>query len=193
MTKAQLPDPIPGELESKNFRFEVLEPKHVQLDYQALMSSQDYLQRWSNSSWPEDNFSIEDNLKDLEWHYEEFKGNFAFTYTILNPDRTKCLGCIYIRPTDSIRNLQPEERTILQFSPYFCSYWVIDEIRQTNLSQEIFTAIKNWIKKDWMPSCQLFTSNLEIPEQLKVYQDNGFEVLLELHLPHRYQLFWTEK
>jgi hypothetical protein len=192
-TEAQIPDQIPEKFESPAFHFEVLEPKHVKLDYQALMSSRDYLRRWSNSSWLEDNFSIADNLNDLEWHFEEYKGKFAFTYTILNDSGDKCLGCIYIRPTESIRNLKSEEREILAFSPYFCSYWVIDEIRQKKLSQDIFSAINNWIKKDWMVSNMLYTCNLEIPEQATVFQNNGFEILLQLQIPHRYQIFWVEK
>ena len=193
MNKIQLPDPIPNKFVSTAFHFEVLEPKHVQLDYQALMSSQNYLRRWSNSTWPEDNFSVEDNLKDLEWHYEEFKGKFAFTYTILDKSGNKCLGCIYIRPTGSIRNLKPDEIELLEFSAYFCSFWVIDEIRNTNLGQEIFTSIKNWIKNDWSYARMLYTSNLEIPDQQTLYQENGLELILELRNKNRYQLFWTEK
>lgn len=186
-----LPDPIPTHFESAGFQFEVLHPGHVDLDYQALMASKDFLRRWSNSSWPEDTFTIQDNLNDLEWHYDEFKEKTAFTYTILNLEKNHCLGCIYIRPVASLLSISPEELSRLAAFHFFVSYWVIDSIRDTALENQIFSTLYEWLQTDWHFPTPLFTSNHNIQEQNKFYQYFQFAVYLEIKLNERYQLFWT--
>jgi hypothetical protein len=190
MTEFILPDPVPEFLESEEFCFEVLHPKHVALDYQALMKSKDFLRRWSNGAWPEDHFKVEDNLIDLEWHFEEFKEKTAFTYTILNHDRTLCLGCIYIRPVTSIQSLAPEEMAKLEPFHFFISYWVITDFRNTQLENEIFTAIHDWLLTTWQFQSVLFVSNSQIPEQNEIYLHNQLELFLELQKKNRHQQFW---
>src|SRR5205814_962443 len=67
-------------------------------DYEAVMSSADMLRRWSQSSWPSDEFTPEDNRKDLERHEREHAAREAFTFTVLDLGRARCLGCVYLAP-----------------------------------------------------------------------------------------------
>lgn len=191
MKDFQLPDPIPEYIEQDSFCFEVLHPKHVELDFKALMNSKDFLRRWSNSPWPEDHFTVEDNLIDLEWHYAEFMEKIAFTYTILDQFKTNCLGCIYIRPVTSISSLSPEEKAKLDPLQFFISYWVITDIRNTQLENEIFIAIRDWLQRDWKFQSVLFVSNSQIPEQNEIYLNNQMKLVLELEEKKRHQQFWT--
>lgn len=190
MTVFKLPDPIPESLEHQKFYFEVLHPKHVELDYQALMKSQDFLRRWSISDWPEDDFKVEDNLLDLEWHFEEFQEKTAFTYTILNQDKSQCLGCIYIRPIASLKSLSQKELDKLVPFHFFVSYWVITEIRNTHLEAQIFTMLLHWLLTTWQFGSVLFVSNSLIPEQNEVYHNNQMELFFDLQVKNRYQKFW---
>ena len=191
MKKISLPEPIPSELIKNQFNFEVLHPKHVALDYLALMKSKDFLRRWSNSPWPEDHFKVEDNLIDLEWHYEEFKEKTAFTYTILNQEKASCLGCIYIRPVSSIPSLSPKVKAKLDPFLFFISYWVITDIRKTQLENEIFIAIRDWLLSEWKFQLVLFVSNTQIPEQNEIYRNNQMELFWELEEKKRHQQFWV--
>ncbi len=191
MTDFKLPDPIPEYKERKEFCFEVLHPKHVALDYQALMKSKEFLRRWSNSTWPEDHFKVEDNLIDLEWHYEEFKEKTAFTYTILNQDKNQCLGCIYIKPVTSMTKLSAEERLLLEPFHFFTIYWVITDIKNTQMENKIFNTIRDWLLNDWRFQAVLFVSNSQIPEQNAIYRNNQMELFLDLQEKNRHQLFWV--
>jgi hypothetical protein len=186
----QLPDLIPEYFEHKGFCFEVLHPKHVELDFQALMKSKDFLRRWSNSLWPEDHFTVEDNLFDLEWHYAEFMEKIAFTYTILDQFKINCLGCIYIRPISSISSLSPVEKAKLEPFQFYISYWVITEIRNTQLEYEIFNGIRDWLRRDWKFQSILFVSNSQIPEQNEIHRNNQMVLFLELEEKKRHQQFW---
>ncbi len=186
-----LPDPIPTHIAGADFWFEVLHPHHVKLDFDAVMESKEFLRRWSNSSWPEDEFRLEDNLRDLEWHFEEFKELTAFTYTILNHSKTRCWGCIYIRPVESIQSLTQNDLSKLQPYQFFVSYWVIPEIRNTPVETQVFTTLLDWLLTKWQFPSVLFASNRQIPEQNKLYQNNKMALYLEIEANIRYQLFWT--
>ena len=70
----------------------------ARFDCEAVMDSREYLRQWEQSTWPEDDFTVADNQSDLvdleRWNSE----NLAFTYTILDPSESRCLGCVYILP-----------------------------------------------------------------------------------------------
>ena len=90
--------PVPATLLTDAFLLEPLTPVHTALDHAALMESKQFLRRWSGSPWPADDFSLADNRADLAEHDEEHRRRVAFTYTVLAPDRSRCLGCVYIKP-----------------------------------------------------------------------------------------------
>lgn len=184
------PDPIPKNLFHPQFCFQILHPRYVKLDFEALMSSKDFLRRWSQSEWPTDDFSLQENLSDLEWHYDEQVNKIAFTYTILDHSQSTCLGCLYIKPVSSIKNLQPQEEKLLMPFSHFCSHWVTDRIRGTDLNQKIFSAMIDWLITDWQFPGIFFTSNSGIPEMEELYKKSGLVLFLEREQPNRYQHYW---
>ena len=165
------PDPIPESYVHNQFRFQILHPRLVELDYQALMSSKDFLRRWSQSEWPRDDFSLEENLADLNYHYEEQVERIAFTYSILDPFSTTCLGCFYIKAIQAVQLLRSEKELLRDFS-HLCSYWVIDKIRGTSLDEEILSAIDKWLNDCWEFPGLFFTSNPHIPEMDNLFHTN---------------------
>lgn len=54
---------IPKYLSTRNCFLEPLSTDHLQLDYEAVMESKNFLRLWSKSTWPDDHFQLEDNLK----------------------------------------------------------------------------------------------------------------------------------
>jgi len=69
-------------------------------DYDAVMSSLNHLQGifGPNSTWPEADLTLEQDLIDLGWHQKEFQIRSSFAYTVVSPDETRVLGCLYIFP-----------------------------------------------------------------------------------------------
>ena len=106
------PHPVPALLRTDELVCKPLTTDHVHLDYAALMVSNEMLQLWSGTSWPSADFTIEENWEDLDMHDREHQERVAFTYTVLNPDETECLGCIYINPLTSY--VENERRCIDQ-------------------------------------------------------------------------------
>src|SRR5262245_61939742 len=93
---------VPADLRSDEFVLKPLTPAHVEMDYAALMVSKDMLRSWGGSTWPDDDFTVADNLKDLERHHREHESRVALTFTVMNPAETECLGCVYLNPLESL-------------------------------------------------------------------------------------------
>ena len=89
---------VPKILETNEFRLRMLSVHDVIKDFDAVTSSAGELRSfWPNSSWPKD-LTIEQNLIDLGWHQKEFQRRSSFTYTVIELDESRVLGCVYIYP-----------------------------------------------------------------------------------------------
>ena len=128
---------VPEKFITANFHLEKLSPKVAKLDYDAVMTSKERLRRVfeENDTWPKDDMTLEENIKDLERHEKEFHNREAFAYTVLSLDKKKCIGCVYI---DSPTN-----------DDWDCEIyiWVRDD--DAVLDNVLFNTINNWIKVEW--------------------------------------------
>ena len=95
---------VPSGIVTKNFRIRTLTIHDVVKDYDAVMSSVDFLQGvfGPNSSWPSEDLTLEQDLIDLGWHQKEFQKKSSFAYTVMTLDESKCLGCVYIDPSEKV-------------------------------------------------------------------------------------------
>jgi hypothetical protein len=95
--------PVPDSLSTVRLRFVPLTEALVDADLAAVLASREYLRRWSDSPWPEDDFTRADNEEDLRRHRLEHEDGVAFTYSVLAGDGGHVVGCTYIRPlTDAL-------------------------------------------------------------------------------------------
>ncbi len=81
--------------------------------------------------------TVEDNRRDLIGHETEFKEREGYAYTVLRPDRSGCLGCVYLSPVEN-----DETATKLV-------YWAIERSLSSDLDRHIQTSVLEWIRKDW--------------------------------------------
>lgn len=128
---------VPQSLKTEYFHLRPLTPAVVDVDYEALMSSADLLHAMFGRDWPTADFSRADNLQDLVEHEQEFKDRIAFAYTVLSPDETVCLGCVYINPP---RGFPVDARVYM---------WVRQSAYEQGLDPVLYQTVKNWIETDW--------------------------------------------
>jgi len=128
---------VPTSFADHNFQLEILEQSVVELDYEAVMSSRVNLRSVfaENDEWPADDMTLEENMNDLVIHEKEFKAREAFAYTVLSPDKSCCIGCLYIEPCN---------REGIDAEIYF---WIRDDI--LHLEAEFEKTIKNWLTRSW--------------------------------------------
>ena len=132
---------IPEVLETDRFRLRMLTVKDVKLDYDAVMTSIEHLQKTKpfgpNHKWPTHDLSFEQDLIDLGWHQKEFQKKSSFAFTVMSLDETECLGCLYIYPSDN-----PNYDVIIIM-------WVRQSEIPNGLDKILFSNVKKWIQEKW--------------------------------------------
>jgi len=151
---------VPISLGTEHFHLRVLEDSLAKLDFEAVMSSQKRLQGifGLGSQWPKINMSLEENVESLKVHKNEFESREAFAYSVFNQSKTKCLGSVYIDPSQS--------------QHYDCEVylWIRDD--SLGLDKELYNVVLNWLSNDWPLSKVAFPGRCiswpEWSKQLKV-------------------------
>jgi RimJ/RimL family protein N-acetyltransferase len=174
----------PNILHTEKFVIRPLTPDHVALDYAALMRNKALLRVWSGSSWPTADFSLTDNLADLQWHWEEHQEGIAFTYTVLNPSEDACFGFIYIKPITEILAENPDWQTAAlpaeQLNSYhnaLVRFWTIQTAPQQTLDKSLLTVLRYWFTTNWAFSEIFWHTPVANQQQTAVFEENGLQKL----------------
>lgn len=131
---------VPAVLEHPRFRLRMLTVHDLIRDYDAVMSSVGHLQRTYSAIWGGDwpaGLTLEEDLIDLGWHQREFTLRTSFAYTMMTPDESRCLGCLYINPT---RRGDHDASVTM---------WVRAEELDTGLDDALYDAARAWIADAW--------------------------------------------
>ncbi|MBD0266265.1 MAG: GNAT family N-acetyltransferase [Tolypothrix sp. Co-bin9] len=126
---------IPEILKTDYFFLRSITLHDVVKDYDAVMSSREYLwQRFSKIwGWPPEDLTLEQDLIDLAWHQKEFQLRRSFNYAVMSLDETRLLGCAYIDPPNS------EEYDAEVY------YWVRSSELASGLDDYLGDILRNWI------------------------------------------------
>ena len=162
---------VPQERRTNRLWLRPLRAIDVALDYEAVMSSAEMLHRWSQSEWPTDDFTVAQNLADLKWHEGEHIERKAFTYTVLDPQGTRCLGCVYIVP------VWPEEVPLCEDAAYAADvgFWVRASELVNDLDRHLLATIRDWFQAEWAFDSILFTICQQETRQAALFTAAGLE------------------
>jgi hypothetical protein len=101
--RALVPDDfsIPERLDGPGYHLRMLSVSDLEKDFEAVVESLDRLNGLfgPQSTWPE-GITKDEDLIDLAWHQREFTIRHSFAYTVMAADESRCLGCMYIFPSD---------------------------------------------------------------------------------------------
>ena len=163
--------PVPQEKRTSRLYLRPLRATDVELDYEAVMASAEMLHRWSQSDWPADDFRLAQNLADLQRHEREHIERKAFTFTVLNPQGTQCLGCVYIVP------LWSEEIPLCKDAAYAAdvSLWVRASELVNALDQHLLATLRHWFQSEWAFDCIVFTVGQQNAHQAALFAAAGLE------------------
>jgi hypothetical protein len=84
----------------------------------------------SADAWSETTFL--ENLADLGWHEVEFKIRRSFAYTVLRPDDSEVIGCVYLYPP------QDEGRDV------DVKLWVTRKAWEEGLDAKLERVVRDW-------------------------------------------------
>ena len=128
---------VPNEFATANFTLRKLSIDDVEKDFEAVTSSAARLSKvWPDSGWPA-GLTLRQNLIDLGWHEKEFQNRTSFAYTMVAPDESEVLGCVYFYPTDKA---DYDAEVFL---------WVREGEVSDDLDEELFEVVQSWLASDW--------------------------------------------
>ena len=129
----------PMSLTTDQFRLEPLGPQHNESDLAAWTSSIEHIRStpgYPDGGWPpREGMTLEENLRDLRRHADDFTRRVGFTFTVLDPTDEEVIGCVYLYPTAS------EESDVTLQS------WVRAD--RSELDVPLADAVARWLASDW--------------------------------------------
>ncbi len=131
----------PTRLVTTAFVLEALGPQHNERDYAAWTSSIEHIlatpgifQPGAEHPWPHP-MALEENLRDVIRHAEDFAARRGFTYTVLDPAGKDVIGCVYIYPSkDDVHDARVKS-------------WVT--ATRADLDPVLWRAVSDWIAAAW--------------------------------------------
>jgi hypothetical protein len=129
----------PIEVEGDGFVLVPLDTQITALDYAAYMSSIEHLQQTFTftTSWPNADVTMEAALQDMENEQAQFESRKSFPYAVLNPERTKELGCVYVRPSKK----EGYDAAV--------RLWVTAESFAAGFDEELYVWTQHWVESAW--------------------------------------------
>jgi RimJ/RimL family protein N-acetyltransferase len=177
---------VPAELRTEEFVLRPLRATDVELDYDAVMSSREMLRRWGGGSWPSDDFTLAGNLSDLEGHESEHEQRVAFTFTVMNPDETECLGCMYLTPFRELISWMGEKAPVeVDDFTAVCRFWARQSRVGDGLDGRLFDAIQQWFEDEWHFGKVYFRANSNDSRQTALLAESGLDLAYEFDIPGR--------
>ncbi len=184
---------VPEGLRTDEFLLRMLRATDVELDYDAVISSRQQLLIRSGGDWPVEGFSLAENLADLQRHEQEHLERKAFTYTVMNPTETQCLGCVYLNPLLPLfqrLNANTEEINTLQAHDAWVTFWVRQSRLAGHLDHRLLTALHSWFKHEWAFSRVFFRADEEEPAVIQMLQEAELQLYYTLQGLHGKRYFY---
>ena len=122
---------VPDGLEHERFRLRKLTVDDVVKDFEAINERVDH----EGTLQPPFVGTIALNLVDLGWHQKEFELRRSFAYTVVAPDESEVLGCVYLDPSET-----HDARVKL---------WVRRSAFAAGLDPVLERAVREWVATRW--------------------------------------------
>lgn len=167
---------IPEALWTEEFLVRPLKAVDVELDYDAVMTSRAELLLKSGGRWPREGFTLEENLADLIRHEQQHHDRIAFTYTVMNPEETECLGCLYINPLGGLLQRVGIFVEHLPENSAYVTFWVRQSRLVDNLDRRLLQALISWFQTEWAFSHVVFLAKKVQARHIRLFEEMGMQL-----------------
>lgn len=150
----------------------------VELDYAAVMASRDFLFHWEQDPpYPPEDFSVDDNLVDVEKMAERHRTGVRYTYTVMNADQSEALGCVYLLPNDDpiyqAARATSHDGTDLSSVDATVSFWVRPSTWESGFERTLLAALLAWLQEDWALERPVILTNEHLEHQIATIESLG--------------------
>jgi hypothetical protein len=182
-------EPFPAELKTEEFALRPIVADDAEMDYAAVMETREPLRLWRQSTWPEDDFTVEANRKDLIDLEERHAAHRAFTYTVLDPDGTTCLGCVYVFPTSATflakSTVTPVGADAWSDVDAVIFFWVRLPQMDTRMDERLLSALRPWFNEKWQLDKTVYVTSEQFTQQVDLMNRTDLNLKFELLEPDK--------
>jgi len=167
---------VPRGFETDEMIIRPLQTTDVEADYEAIMESREMLRIWDQSEWPEDDFTMEDNLSDLQDHQNEHEARESFTFTVMDPVYHTCLGCVYIYGLRGILRAlgaADDDLETVEKSDAYVTFWVRSSRLADGLDQRLLHQLVEWFEHEWAFARIAWGTNTADQHQMALFVKAG--------------------
>jgi hypothetical protein len=179
--------PVPAELKTEEFALRPIVADDAEMDYAAVMETREYLRLWRQSTWPEDDFTVEANRKDLIDLEKRHGARRAFTYTVLDPDGTRCLGCVYAFPTGATFLAKSTVTPVGddEWAEVDAVIFLWARLSQTvmGMDEHLLAALRAWFKDEWKLAKTVYVTSEQFTQQVDLLDRTDLNLKFELLEP----------
>jgi hypothetical protein len=189
-------EPVPAGLRTDDFVLRPITAADAELDYHAVMETRHYLRLWEQSSWPEDDFTVGANREDLVGLEQRHNAHRAFTYTVVRPVGTDCLGCVYVFPITAtflaksvVTPVGDEDWSDVEAVIYF---WARLSQMELGLDGRLLDALRAWFDSEWKVTRAVYVTNEQFQHQVDLIDRTDLVLkftMLEPDKPGMYLVF----
>jgi hypothetical protein len=128
------------------YKLTVLGPTFADLDFHAVKASAENIRHvfGPSNDWPNANITHLENYADLVRHEREFNERVAFAYSLLDRKGELYLGCLYVKPIKSKREVD-RRKHLFQAQAFLWFSSAQRVIDQT----EALVEIQEWLSNYW--------------------------------------------
>lgn len=178
---------VPAGLATAEFVLRPIVADDAPRDYAAVVETREQLRLWEQSSWPADDFTVEDNRADLVDLEQRHADRRAFTYTVVDPDDTECLGCVYVFPTTATfltkASVTPVADAVWSDADAVVYFWVRASRIDTGLDARLLAALREWFGRDWGFERTVFVTSEQFAQQVALIRGTDLALQFELREP----------
>ncbi len=165
-------EPVPAELKTDEFVLRPIVADDTEMDYAAVMETREYLRLWRQSTWPEDDFTVEANRVDLIDMEQRHAAHRAFNYTVLDPAGTRCVGCVYVFPTSAafltkctVVPLGDDEWADVDAVVFF---WARLPEMKRGMDERLLAALRAWFTNEWKLEKTVYVTSEQFTQQVEL-------------------------
>lgn len=188
--------PVPAGLRTEEVALRPIVADDAEADYAAVMETREYLRLWQQTTWPEDDFTVDANQIDLVDLEERHAAHRAFTYTVLDPAGTECWGCVYVFPTSAtflvkstVTPVGDDEWADVDAVVFF---WARKSRMEIGMDERLLAALRVWFHEEWKLKRVVYVTNEQFQQQLDLINRTDLTLkfeLLEPGKPGKYLIF----
>lgn len=167
----------PDGIRSEVFTIRPIRSADAELDYEAVMESKEFLRKWEQSTWPEDDFTVEANREDMVKMEQRHATNYSYGYTVMDPAETACLGCVYVFAPTAKMYLDAEITAIGDTAwsdvEAIVFFWVRASRLAEGLDRDLLGVLRDWFANDWPFDQVHFSTNEQFEQQVELIESAG--------------------